>query len=110
MKSYVYKTEVFKCNNCESEIYQCDLCKEYFRLGNEIFCLRGGTKHICDWCFEYCDGDIQDKKGNHFCSEKHKTTHNEKKSLEKQVEILQKTVDGLIDRIIQLEEAVFEGG
>ncbi len=38
------------------------------------------------------------------------TTNNEKKSLEKQVEILQKTVDGLIDRIIQLEEAVFEGG
>jgi hypothetical protein len=51
MKSYVFKSEVFKCNNCETEIYQCDLCKEYFRLGNDVFCLREGTKHICEYCF-----------------------------------------------------------
>lgn len=51
MKSYVFKSEVFKCNNCESEIYQCDKCKEYFHMGDDVFCLCDGTKHICEICF-----------------------------------------------------------
>lgn len=50
MKSYVFKSEVFKCNNCESEIYQCDECKEYFHVGDEVYC-KDSIKHLCEICF-----------------------------------------------------------
>jgi hypothetical protein len=53
----VPKNEVL-CNHCNQIITVCDYCKDYFMVGDIIFCTKVG-KHYCSECVDEHKEEIQ---------------------------------------------------
>ncbi len=44
------KEEELVCDECLTELYQCDGCKDYFVEGQKIFCSDDNDYHYCENC------------------------------------------------------------
>ena len=46
--STIFKREILYCEWCDSEVYTCSDCGEYFKENDQVFCSDG--KHVCFDC------------------------------------------------------------
>jgi len=61
-ESEVIPKEEVLCNSCNQVIYTCDYCKDYYFVGDIIFCNK--EKHYCSDCMDEHKEEIENETIN----------------------------------------------